>query len=278
MTFQMMKRVTKKNLCPICNKPDWCLAAEDGSAAICQRIEQGSVKRCGDAGWLHLLKDRHDSHKRHTIISRISIDFGNRKNFKKLAELYKQQLTKDRLFWLSKRLNLSAESLIKLNVGWDGNAFTFPMSNVDGRVIGIRRRFPNGAKVSVKGSKTGLFIPTDLSHENVLLICEGPSDTAAALDLGFSAIGRPNCNSLIKMTASAVKGHKDIVIVGDNDLAGKTGAERLAKYLALRCSTVRIIYPSDRIKDLRDWLRAGLTHDELLNIIDTTKSLRMELR
>ena len=55
--------------CPVCGKPDWCLVAEDGSAAICARIEEGSVKRCGDAGWLHILREngynRHNGHNRH---------------------------------------------------------------------------------------------------------------------------------------------------------------------------------------------------------------------
>ena len=45
-----MLRVNKKNLCPICGKPDWCLIDEDGSAAICQRISEGAKKKCGDAG------------------------------------------------------------------------------------------------------------------------------------------------------------------------------------------------------------------------------------
>jgi hypothetical protein len=52
-----MKRVSKSNPCPACGKPDWCLVAEDGSAAICARIEQGSVKKCGDAGWLHIFRE-----------------------------------------------------------------------------------------------------------------------------------------------------------------------------------------------------------------------------
>jgi len=46
-------RVTKRNPCPICGKPDWCLVSPDGKAAICARIE--SDTKAGEAGWLHNL-------------------------------------------------------------------------------------------------------------------------------------------------------------------------------------------------------------------------------
>jgi len=46
-------RVTKKNPCPICGKPGWCLISADGKKAICPRIE--SAIPAGNAGWLHNL-------------------------------------------------------------------------------------------------------------------------------------------------------------------------------------------------------------------------------
>ena len=52
-----MLRVNRANPCPVCGKPDWCLVAADNSVAICQRIEDGSVKKCGEAGWLHRLSN-----------------------------------------------------------------------------------------------------------------------------------------------------------------------------------------------------------------------------
>ena len=48
---EKMQRVSRKTPCPVCGKPDWCLVAEDGTAAICQRIKEGSVKSCGNAGY-----------------------------------------------------------------------------------------------------------------------------------------------------------------------------------------------------------------------------------
>ena len=58
------------------------------------------------------------------------------------------------------------------------------MTDVDGNVWGIRIRRPDGAKFSIKGGKEGLFIPEEFGGDR-LLIAEGPTDTAALLDLGF---------------------------------------------------------------------------------------------
>ena len=50
-----MLRVSREKPCPIFGKSDWCLA-QDESVAICPRTELGSIKRYGNAGWLHILK------------------------------------------------------------------------------------------------------------------------------------------------------------------------------------------------------------------------------
>lgn len=281
---EKMQRVSRKNPCPVCDKPDWCLVAEDGSAAICQCIQEGSVKSCADAGWLHVLSNRHNEHNGHGK-SRFTISPSEKaKDLGQLSWQYQQQLTDKKLNWLSVKLGIFAKSLKRLRVGWDGEAYTFPMSNAESQIIGIRRRFPDGRKLSLTGSKTGLFIPADLSPEGLFLICEGSTDTAAALDLGFAAIGRPNCNSCVDMTARFGKGRK-IVIIGDNDppkedgrQPGKDGAEKLAGKLLLHCSSVKIIYPPDGIKDLRQWLRAGLTRGQLQQIIDKTTELQIKIR
>jgi hypothetical protein len=284
MVADKMKRVNKRTLCPVCGKPDWCLIAEDGSAAICARIEEGSVKKCGDAGYLHILRNRHDGHNRHKcrvnkrrLVTNVPTGNSRSRDFGQLAEHYKQQLTDDRLNSLATVLGVSPESMRRLNVGWDGKAYTFPMSNDFGKTIGIQRRCPDGRKLSVRGSRIGLLIPTGLPTEGILLICEGPTDTAAALDLGYAAIGRPNCNSRIRMIARFVK-VREVVIIGDNDDAGKMGAEKLTAKLALYCPKVRIIYPPASFKDLRDWLRAGLTTEDLNKAIAVAEPVKTNVR
>jgi len=280
-----MKRVSKSNPCPACGKPDWCLVAEDGSAAICARIEQGSVKKCGDAGWLHIFRENvpnvpnvHRSlANKQKLVQIVTAQDKQPDDIGLVAEKYHKQLDQGRLSLLAGSLGVSAESLRRLKVGWDGKAYTFPMSTDFGKTIGIRRRFSDGRKVSVTGSRTGLFIPVGLTSTGLLLVCEGATDTGAALDLGFDAIGRPNCNSKIEMTAKAARGRTEIVIIGDNDQVGRAGARKLADALVLHYSRVRIIHPADGVKDLREWLSAGLNREMLLHTIEKTSPIEIRI-
>jgi hypothetical protein len=284
MASEKMRRVSKRNPCPICGKPDWCLLAQDMSAAICARVEENSVKKCGAAGYLHILRNRHNGHDRHKcrvnrrrLVTNISSAGDTPQDFRELASRYQQQLTSQKLDALADSLRVSTKSLSRLGVGWDDKAFTFPMYNDFGNIIGIRRRFLNGHKVSVKGSKSGLFIPHELSVDGFQLVCEGATDTAAALDLGFSAIGRPNCNSRITMVSRFVKG-REVVIISDNDDVGRAGAEKLAATLIHYCPDVRIVQPPASIKDLRAWLRAGLTPEDLNKTISGAEPVKTKVR
>ena len=272
MRFERMIRVSERQRCPVCGKPDWCLAAEDGSVAICARIEEGSVKRCGDAGWLHILrKDKCRPQRRRLYTQGISTS-GNKaktKGFEEFVRQYQGQLTAERLEELSTSLEVTAQSLRQLRIGFDGQAYTFPMSDAQNRIIGIRRRFPNGRKISLTGSKTGLFIPTALEMTKPLVICEGPTDTAAALDLGFNVIGRPSCNTGTELISQFVQGRR-VVIVGDNDTPGHNGAEHLASKLVLKSPIVQIVYPPKGIKDLRRWKAYGLTSGQFQAAINAS--------
>jgi len=257
-----MLRVNKAHPCPVCEKPDWCLYAEDGSAAICQRVQDGSIKRSGDAGWLHVLTEdtakRFEARSKRLLRSERKRYDGPKVDFVKLSRDYRQRISRRQVDMLAKTLGVTAMSLVRLGVGWDGEAFCFPMCDESGRVIGIRRRFGNGRKLCVKGSTNGLFIPEGVNGNGPLVVCEGPTDTAVALDMGFDAVGRPNCNSKVQMTVRYV-GTRQVTIIADNDVAGIDGAKRLARELAVKGRKVRIIVPPLGVKDLRDWKNKGLT-------------------
>jgi phage/plasmid primase-like uncharacterized protein len=163
------------------------------------------------------------------------------------------------------------------------------MSNTVGDVLGIRLRLADGRKLSVKGGKEGLFLPgphpaplPEGEGTGALLIAEGPTDTAALLDLGFSAVGRPSCTGGVKLLVELVRKlpPSGVVIVADRDAPGQRGAASLAAALVAYCSEVRIITPPASVKDAREWKRSGATAADVQAAIDVApvRKLRVSVR
>ena len=129
-----------------------------------------------------------------------------------------------------------------------------------GRVVGISLRAPSGAKYAVQGGHHGLFVPTGVVAGRRLLVCEGQSDAAACIDLGFQAIGRAGARSTLKIACAVVHELRpsEVVVVGDRDEAGTRGADEISSALAVG-RAVRVILPPEGIKDVREWKRRGAT-------------------
>jgi phage/plasmid primase-like uncharacterized protein len=183
---------------------------------------------------------------------------------------------------LGDSLGLSVESLCALDIGWSAfcRAWSFPMRDAAGSVIGIRLRRPNGTKFAVRGSKEGLFLPAASSTDERLLICEGPTDAAALLVLGYSAVvGRPSCTGGVKLLAELVRRRRpgEVIIVADGDEPGRRGANNLASVLVAYCAVVRVVVPS-RWKDVREFLRAGGTQQRLEQAIAAAPERRLVVR
>ena len=168
----------------------------------------------------------------------------------------------------------------RLLVGWSEfhTAWSFPMRNAAGEVVGIRLRLPNGNKLSVRGGHEGLFVPKHLRCGERLVIAEGPTDTAALLDLGLSTVGRPSCTGGVRLLVEFVQRMKppDMVIVADADQPGQRGAASLAGTL-LRYCRVRIITPPEPFKDARAWLQGGAMTADVERAIDEAPVRRLRI-
>lgn len=259
------KRVSKQRPCPICNKPDWCMVHEDGTAVICPRTQQGCVKDLGDAGYLHHLEGHQSTGGRIFLPRRLPSYTGNSKpedslrpNFdaSKVMKQYRSSLSSKVLGRWASLLGVRPEPLERLCIGrTNRGAMAFPMKNAAGETIGIRIRDEAGRKWAYPGSRNGLFIPADRpdSTDSMVCICEGPTDTAALLGLGFDAIGRPSCSGGREMVR-VLCASRDVCIVEDPDGPGQRGAETLANELVRVCSSVRVLQPLVG-KDLREWIK-----------------------
>lgn len=106
-------------------------------------------------------------------------------------------------------------------------------------------------------------IPLPESHHPIIVV-EGATDVAAALDLDFIAVGRPQDLGCSVFLRSLLAG-RNVIIVGENDAgAGRRGMEAAFEALKTECPSVVKLMPPTGIKDLRAWLRAGLTQQGLL--------------
>lgn len=150
-------------------------------------------------------------------------------NWTALSQSYESRaIAEYRYHYLMNEWDVSKNVLEILNLGWDSEAFTWPMRNEFFEVTGIQRRFMDRKKRSVKGSQLGCIIPDTIDFSDVILVCEGVSDTATVLDLGFEAIGRPGACTCYEIAASVLTGCKALIIP-DNDVAGIKGARALAR-------------------------------------------------
>lgn len=164
-------------------------------------------------------------------------------------------------------LGVDTDCLKAIGCAWSTfGAFAFPMREPGGSVIGIRLRNDKGDKWAVKGSKSGLFIPSDYSYmpDGVLYLVEGPTDLAAAMTIGLRAIGRAACLGQEQMVIDYV--HRNsidrLVIVTDNDEPGLRGAEKLQSMLSvLSCIWV------PPCKDLREFVNLGGDYKTMQTIL-----------
>lgn len=283
MTPQGFVRVTKSRPCPVCHKPDWCLVARDGSAAICPRLP--SARLLGEAGYLHRLTDAAPAYLPSQPPKRVTIDADA------ISRQYQDAMSPSDYVNLSDTLGLTAPSLDGLGVGravqYLEGTYSFPMRDASDTIIGVRLRSAQGHKWAVYGSRSGLFYGS-MEPGCDLYVCEGPTDTAALMDLGFCAVGKPSCNAgndlLVKLIAkvrpsmvvviSDVDSHKGNCEFCERQLCphcrpGQYGAIQTCNAIAATKTPVKLIEPIGA-KDARAWKLKGAKHSTITTIVANT--------
>lgn len=269
------RRVSREHPCPICRHPDWCTVAPDGAAACCMRVESAKALRNG--GWMHWLTERpvRPLPPQRPVREVPAADFAAM--HAALAAATQMEAVCD----LAEALGVSYRALYRLGAAWAPQhcAWAFPMRDGAGAVIGIRLRAMDGRKWAVRGSRAGLICEQTPTGAGPLLVCEGPTDTAAAMTIGFAAVGRPSCRGqedLLRTVLCRWRG--DVVIVADHDTPkqagqrpGLAGALDLAKTLRRPC---RIILPPG--KDIREWVRGGARPQDIATAVSDARWLNLE--
>ena len=108
-----------------------------------------------------------------------------------------------------------------------------------------------------------------LPSEYPLLIVEGATDVAAALDIDLVAVGRPSSRGGLDKLTKLVSG-REIVVLGENDAgAGVEGMEKTFEILRPYARHIVKLRPPEGVKDLRQWVVQGLTQASFLTLIQT---------
>jgi hypothetical protein len=276
--------VCNEKPCPICERVDWCSVSADGALVICMRVRDGAIKPTRNGGWLHRVgPDDWQAVRPRQLSVRLQKPVPTAE-MSALAERFQRAIDPGRLDGLADKLRLSTENLYRHGIGWfeRWRAWSAPMRDAAGNVIGIHLRPEIGKKRCVTGSHLGLFIPSFLDATGMLMVAEGLTDAVALLDLGFEAIGRPSCSAGGDLVAELVRANRPqaIVVVGDRDpeRQGQQGAEALASMLALYCGSVRWILPPEGVKDVRLWKARGATRETIEAAAQAAPMMRLGIR
>lgn len=285
------RRVSRREPCPVCGKPDWCGVSSDGAACHCMRVE--SPRPCAGGGWIHFLAERRDFAPRRgpkpPVRPRLF-------DAERAMACFRAEFERpdgggdlfDSLAEIGRDLNLRPADVDRLEVGRSAfhRAWAFPMRDGAGRVVGIRlREYGGSRKWSVSGSRDGLFhdpslAPTE-SYANgtrgrEIVVVEGATDCIAGYALGLPCVGRSSCGAgadALRALCARLSVSR-VTVVADNDRhrlrpdgtpwrPGVDGARALAASLG---RAYRIVTPPK--KDLREWLYAGLTAEAFRAVAD----------
>lgn len=211
------ERVSQSKPCPVCEKPDWCGVATDGSAVCCMRIE--SKKPLDNGGWLHRLNGL-------ALESRRAVPTPKRHT--------------------PQSFPTAAAAVESLESKHGARTAAWTYCNADGEPVGwvIRWDGPNGKlirPVSKRGDgwiSGGMLTPRplyrlpELSSVETVFIAEGEKTADALAELGFVATTSAHGSKSAKGANWKPLAGKECVILPDNDAPGQSYAEIVAAILA----------------------------------------------
>ena len=262
-------RVSKRKPCPVCGHADWCCWLSTGEVFWCMRTSAGSVPGFergkthpnGGTSWrptieppARLAMERDEAE---VVRAKSAIPWSVIQ-----CDCYRE-MTEDALEEAATSLRIPVSALQAFDIGWSAHwkAWTFPMRHpVSKRIVGIRTRTPCGRKFALAGSRQGYFMCTYSRPQQRVFLVEGPTDAAAVHSLGLEVIGRASCLHLSHALREELAG-RTVLVVADNDEAGRRGASRAAEYLDR--SRVTVIAPPAQFKDMRAWISAGANRQDV---------------
>ena len=248
--------------CPVCGEhTKGCSVTEDGLHFCRGEPVQGSAwKRLGERDGFGLYRgvgDNRTGPRGSDATPAPPQDWGA------VANDFVTTLTSKRKYHLAEALQLPPTAFDTFPlIGYDKSRhrFTIPEVDASGKIIGISWRDSDGKKGVLAGGNRGVILPTDWrERDDTIYIDEGASDTIGMTAAGLCAIGVPSagaCAEVVVELLRSVPG-QNVVVVGDNDNAGRTGAKKLADQLSKELNRpIAAVATPGGYKDVRAWLIA----------------------
>ena len=147
----------------------------------------------------------------------------------------------------------------------------------------FRQRRPDGRGGYVWNLKGVRLVPyrlpeliEDLAQDRTVFLVEGEKDVDRLRALGIPATCNPTGAGKWRDEFSPTLDGADVVILPDNDEAGREHAEKVARSISAHASRIRVVELPDlpRKGDVSDWLKAGGTVEALHDLVDRAPTWR----
>ncbi len=126
----------------------------------------------------------------------------------------------------------------------------------------------------LKGITTVLYRADELADSEWIAIVEGEKSANALIAAGIPATTCCGGSKKWHDALNAQLAGKDVVIFPDNDEPGQAHAEQVAASLYKVTKNIKIVSPAPGLKEkqgIDDWLTAGHTADEIIQLIKTAR-------
>lgn len=165
-----------------------------------------------------------------------SVDFGE------AVAKFRASLTSQHRRYLQAR-GISSDTVTKFSLGSTGDKITYPYFKRDGDCIGYK------AISACRKKDTFFKIIRDQPHlynqaaidnavsnaRTTILLAEGEKDTLVLDQAGYDVVGVSGTHGFKKEYAELFKAFEKVIVVFDNDNAGRAGARRIAQWLGSKC-------------------------------------------
>lgn len=260
------REVSKREVCPVCGKPDWCsVVGPEGAieAAVCMREESANARANG--GWFHRLRESSDWQPPAQRDGKQPRTFATAAEA--MAALEKSLGPKSRVW---KYFNAAGEP-VGVVARWDrstGSKEIRPVSRAAGGwIIGAMPERP-------------LYCLPEIKPAQAVFVVEGEKAADAIRSLDLVATTSSGGSAAATKTDWAPLAGKTIVVWPDNDQPGE-------KYLATVVGLLSKLSPRPVVSVIRpegmadkadaaDWLAAGGTREQLEKLVASAEPVKFE--